>query len=110
MQADGVGHVCGESDGFYSLMTNGETPGGNTGPSYFHGTYTIDHNGRITISTCSDSGFCATKGPCGSANKVQVGYLQSTLGNLLTTVEQEFGAPPNASAGFLVHSRTWTKD
>jgi hypothetical protein len=108
MQADGMGHVCGESDGFYSLMTNGQIPGGNLGPSYFHGTYTVDANGRVTVSTCSDSGFCATKGPCGSATKVQVGYLQSPLGNTLATAEQEFGA--SFSSGFLVHSRVWTKD
>jgi hypothetical protein len=108
MQADGMGHVCGESDGFYSLMTSGQIPGGNLGPSYFHGTYTVDANGRVTVSTCADSGFCATKGPCGSATKVQVGYLQSPLGNTLATVEQEFGA--SFSSGFLVHSRVWTKD
>jgi hypothetical protein len=109
MQADGMGHVCGESDGFYSLMTDGQIPGGNLGLTYFHGTYTIDANGRVTVSTCADSGFCATKGPCGAATtKVQVGYLQSPLGNTLATVEQEFGA--SFSSGFLVHSRVWTRD
>jgi hypothetical protein len=110
MQSDGEGHVCGESDGFYSLMSDGQIPGGNTGPTYFHGTYTVDVNGRVTISTCSDTAFCATRGACGSASKVQVGYLQSVLGNTLTTVEQAFGSPPNFEAGFLVHSRVWTRD
>jgi hypothetical protein len=108
MQADGRGNVCGESDGFYSLMTSGQIPGGNLGPSYFHGTYTVDANGRVTVSTCSDSGFCATRGPCAPVTKVQVGYLQSPLGTALATVEQEFGA--SFSSGFLVHSRVWTRD
>jgi hypothetical protein len=110
MQADGAGNICGESDGFYSLMTDGGIPGGNTGPTFFHGSYEVDSHGRVTISTCPDTGFCATRGPCGNAGKVQVGYLQSVLGTTLTTVEQQFGSPPNFSSGFLVHSRVWTKD
>jgi hypothetical protein len=109
MEADGKGNVCGESDGFYSLMTAGQIPGGNLGPSFFHGTYTIDAHGRITISTCSDSGFCATTGACGTVTKMQVGYLQSNDGEKVTTVEQVFG-DPNLSPGFLVHSRVWAKD
>ena len=106
MQADGKGNVCGETDGFYSLMTAGQIPGGNLGPAYYHGTYSIDANGRITINTCSDSGFCATAAACGTVTKMQVGYLQSNAGEKVTTVEQAF----NTSGGFLVHSRVWTKD
>ena len=105
MQSDGKGGVCGESDGFYSGVT---APGVNLGPVYFHGKYSIDANGRITISTCSDSSFCATPDTaCGTVNKMQVGYLQSNNGNTVTTVEQIFGS--SFFSGFYVHPRVWTK-
>ena len=105
MVADGNGNVCGESDGFYGGTP---PPGVNLGPAYYHGTYTIDANGRITISICSDTGFCATTGACAVVEAEQVGYLQSHGANRVTTADQIIHG--NSSSGFLVHSRVWTKD
>ena len=105
MEADGKGNVCGESDGFYSGIT---APGVNLGPAYYHGKYTIDANGRITISICSDSAFCHTAGACGTVTTEWVGYLQSHNGITLATVGQII--PTSFSSGFLVHSHVWTRD
>jgi len=106
MESDGRGYVCGESDGFYSGIT---APGVNLGPAYFHGTYTIDANGRITIYTCSDTGFCAhPELACTTVTKEQVGYVQSNNGNTVTTTEQIIAS--SFSSGFLVHSHVWTRD
>jgi hypothetical protein len=120
MISDGKGDVCGESDGFYGGLPY---PGVNTGPGYFHGTYTVGGiDGRIVITTCSDTGFCATKGACDTTGKfvyrTLVGYLQSNNGNKVTTVDQINGSdcskggtnPGCASTGYLVHARVWTKD
>ncbi|HXX32845.1 MAG TPA: hypothetical protein VEM15_00085 [Thermodesulfobacteriota bacterium] len=112
MFLDGQGNVCGSADGFYSGIDN---TGVNLGPSLFHGTYTIDGTGRITILTCSDGApssgnqFCATFTPCSPVTKAQVGYLQGWDGKKIVTVEQiGFGTDPD-STGFLVHKREWTK-
>jgi|GEM_PF-772314 hypothetical protein len=114
MALDGKGNVCGAADGFYSGIDN---PGVNLGPTLFHGTYTIDPNGRIVITTCSDglqtsaSQFCATVGACPNplATSVQVGYVQGPDGKKIVTVNQTgFGTDPD-STGFLVHKREWTK-
>ncbi len=105
MDADGRGNVCGESDGFYSGIT---APGVNLGPAYYYGKYTIDANGRVTISICSDSAFCHTVGACSTVSTEWVGYLQSHNGTTLTTVGQII--PSSFSSGFLVHSHVWTRD
>jgi hypothetical protein len=116
MEADGKGDVCGESDGFYGGLP---TPGVNTGPAYFYGTYSIDATGRITINTCADTGYCATKGACDTSGatlyRTLVGYLQSNNGIKVTTVDQINNSDASqggccASTGYLVHSRVWTKD
>jgi hypothetical protein len=115
MLADGKGNVCGESDGFYGGTP---PPGVNLGPSYFHGTYTVDPHGRVTINTCSDTAFCANLGACVTDGtklyKTQVGYLQSFFGYTVTTVEQINNSDSSkggccATTGFLVHSRVWSK-
>jgi len=67
MISDGAGHVCGESSGLYGgfigangsqgSLCNGQTgcPVSNSGPTTFHGTYTVDAvTGRIQIDTCAD--------------------------------------------------------
>jgi len=112
MIANGRGDVCGEADGFYSGIS---APGVNLGPALFHGTYTVDPTGRVTILTCSDGApsatntFCGTFTPCATVTKAQVGYLQDDDGRVITTVEQTgFGTDPDSS-GFLVHKRVWTK-
>lgn len=112
MIADGRGNVCGEADGFYSGIS---APGVNLGPALFHGTYTVDPAGRITILTCSDgtpsptNTFCGTSTLCAPVTKAQVGYLQNDDGRVITTVEQtDLGTDPDSS-GFLVHHRVWTK-
>jgi hypothetical protein len=116
MLADGKGNVCGESDGFYGGTP---PPGVNLGPSYFHGTYTVEANGRITITTCSDTGFC-TPNPAACVTdgtklyKTQVGYLSGFFGTSVTTVEQINNSDSSkggccATTGFLVHSRVWSK-
>jgi len=52
LQADGKGNVCGEVDGFYAYPG----PGANTGPSFYHGQYTVGAtDGRVVITTCSDA-------------------------------------------------------
>jgi hypothetical protein len=110
MEADGKGHVCGSADGFYGGFP---PPGVNFGESYYYGTYTIDSNGRITITTCPDTGFCAHSGACAASavTTVQVGYLQSCNGNRVTTAEQQFSTGAGAfSSGFLVHSHVWERD
>jgi hypothetical protein len=115
MLSDAKGDVCGESDGFYGGTP---PPGVNLGPSYFHGTYTVEANGRITINTCSDIGFCATLGACDTSGatvyKTQVGYLLDFFGTKVTTVEQINSSDSSkggccATTGFLVHARVWTK-
>jgi len=115
MDADGHGYVCGSADGFYA----GVFPGGtNFGQQFYHGTYTIDSHGRVTIITCPDSAFCATKcTACADdvVTTIQVGYLASTIGSTLATAEQAFGAPYNPypqafSSTFLVHSHVWIRD
>ena len=106
MVADGKGDVCGESDGFYGGTP---PPGVNLGPAFFHGTYTVGStDGRVVISICSDTAFCATTGACSTVASEQVGYLQSTNGNTLTTAYQII--PSSFSSGFLVHAKVWTKD
>lgn len=105
MEADGNGHVCGSSDGFYAGMFPGGT---NFGQGFFHGTYSIDSNGRITILTCSDTAFCATTGACSPASGEQVGYLESTNGNKVTTASQ--GIASSGPPGYIVRTRVWTKD
>jgi len=115
MEADGRGYVCGETDGFYGGYP---TPGSNSN-GYFHGTYSIDANGRITINYCGDTGYCATKAACDTSGAVLyrtlVGYLQSSEGNTVTTVDQINNSDASqggccASTGFVVRSRVWTKD
>jgi len=112
MVVDGHGNVCGESDGFYSGIS---APGVNLGPSLFHGTYTIEHSGRITILTCSDGApsdsnkFCNTFTPCATVTKAQVGYVQGNAGKKIVTVEQTGFGTDEDSSGFLVHKREWTK-
>ncbi len=67
MISDGAGHVCGESSGLcggfigangvMGSLCNGQTgcPVSNSGPTTFHGTYTVDAvTGRIQIDTCAD--------------------------------------------------------
>jgi hypothetical protein len=117
MEADGKGNVSGESDGFYGGTP---PPGVNLGPSWFKGTYSIDSNGRVTITTCTTTvaGFFADSTPCvtnGTVEyKTQVGYLQGSDGKTLTTVEQINNSDSSkggccAVTGFLVHARVWTK-
>jgi hypothetical protein len=117
MEADGKGNVSGESDGFYGGTPS---PGVNLGPAWFKGTYTIDPNGRVTITTCSTGtvGFFADMSACvtdGSVvYKTNVGYLQDGDGKTLTTVEQINNSDASmggccATTGFLVHARVWTK-
>jgi len=117
MEADGKGNVSGESDGFYGGTP---PPGVNLGPAWFKGTYSIDSNGRVTITSCSTAvtGFFADITPCltiGTVEyKTQVGYLQDDDGNKLTTVEQINNSDSSqggccAVTGFLVHARVWTK-
>jgi len=117
MYADGKGNVSGESDGFYGGTP---PPGVNLGPSWFKGTYSIDSNGRVTITTCSTAvtGFFEDKTPCVTngtvEHKTQVGYLQGYDGNTFTTVEQINNSDSSqggccAVTGFLVHARVWTK-
>jgi hypothetical protein len=112
MVVDGRGNVCGESDGFYSGIS---APGVNLGPSLYHGTYTIDPSGRITILTCSDGApssdnkFCNTFTPCATVTKAQVGYVQGHSGKKIVTVEQTGYGTDEDSSGFLVHKREWTK-
>ncbi len=127
MIADGQGHVCGESDGFYG---GNPPPGLNLGPSLFHGTYTVEATtGRITIITASDGPpvpltnvFCGTTAPIDTTGavvfKTQVGYLQSDggdgAGNKIVTTEQINASDASqggccATSGFLVHARVWTK-
>lgn len=111
MLADGQGHVCGESDGFYSGIS---APGVNLGPSLYHGTYIVETNGRVTIETCSDGApsatnkFCAPLPPCAAISKVQVGYLSGGKTTIVTVEQTGFGTDPD-STGFLVHKRVWTK-
>jgi hypothetical protein len=117
MEADGKGHVSGESDGFYGGTPS---PGVNLGPAWFKGTYEIDSNGRVIINTCAAAspGFFADNTDCvidGSvAYKTQVGYVQDGGGKTLTTVEQINNSDASqggccATTGFLVHARVWTK-
>ena len=112
MIVDGKGNVCGESDGFYSGIS---APGVNLGPNLFHGTYTIEASGRITILTCSDGApsdsnkFCKTFTPCATVTKAQVGYVQGHSGKKIVTVEQTGYKTDTDSTGFLVHKRVWTK-
>ncbi len=117
MEADGKGNVSGESDGFYGGTP---PPGVNLGPSWFKGTYSIDSNGRVTITTCTAAvaGFFEDTTPCVTngtvAYKTQVGYLQDADGKTLTTVEQINSSDSSkggccAVTGFLVHARVWTK-
>jgi hypothetical protein len=117
MEVDKKGKVSGESDGFYGGTP---PPGVNLGPSWFKGTYSIDSNGRVTIKTCTTAvtGFFADSTPCvtdGTVEyKTQVGYLQNSDGNTLTTVEQINNSDSSqggccAVTGFLVHARVWTK-
>ncbi len=110
--ADGKGNVCGEADGFYSGIS---APGVNLGPALYHGTYTIDPNGRITILTCSDGApsakntFCGTSTPCAPVTKAQVGYLQAQgRAKKVVTVEQSGFGTDIDSTGFLAHKREWT--
>ena len=113
LQADGKGNVFGEIDGFYGFPG----PGSNTGPSFYHGQYTVDPNGRVAITTCSDAGTPTTIGTdntiCpasveGNSTRLQVGYLQGDDGNKMVTVSQFLSGFPD-STGFVVHTRTWTK-
>jgi hypothetical protein len=117
MQADGEGNVSGEADGFYG---GNPPPGVNLGPSWFKGTYSIDSNGRVTITTCSTTvtGFFQDTTPCVTngtvAYNTQVGYLQDGDGNTLTTVDQINNSDSSkggccALTGYLVHARVWTK-
>ena len=114
LQADGKGNLCGENDGFYGL-TGG--PESNTGPSFYHGQYTVDANGRIAITTCSDAntvtGICQDNSTCpasaeGNSTRLQVGYIQGDDGNTIVTVAQFLSGFPD-STGFNVHQHTWTK-
>lgn len=110
MVADGKGKVCGEADGFYSGI---DAPGVNLGPAYFYGIYSVDGNGRITITTWSTTAFCASPPPvappCALCTaSVQVGYLQNKDGKRIVTVDQL--VPANSdSTGFLVHKHVWTR-
>ena len=122
MQADGNGNVCGEADGFYGGFP---PPGVNTGPSLFHGTYTVEAvTGRVTILTASDGApslaniFCGTIAPINTSGsavyKTQVGYIQNGDANKIVTVEQINNSDASkggccASTGFLVHKHTWTR-
>ena len=114
LQADGKGNVCGEVDGFYAYPG----PGANTGPSFYHGQYTVGAtDGRVVITTCSDAGtvtgICQDSSPCpasaeGNSTRLQVGYIQGDDGNKMVTVSQfESGYPD--STGFVAHTRTWSK-
>ncbi|MFI5117869.1 MAG: hypothetical protein ACHP8B_14355 [Terriglobales bacterium] len=114
LQADGKGNVCGEVDGFYAYPG----PGSNTGPSFYHGQYTIGKtDGRVVITTCSDAstvtGMCQDKSACpasaeGNSTRLQVGYIQGDDGNKMVTVSQfESGYPD--STGFVAHTRTWAR-
>jgi hypothetical protein len=112
LQADGKGNVCGAVDGFYAFPG----PGSNTGPSLFHGQYTVDYNGRVAITTCSDAtivGICQDNSVCppsaeGNSTRLQVGYIQGEDGNEMVTVSQFLSGFPD-STGFVAHTRTWTK-
>ncbi|MGB7592677.1 MAG: hypothetical protein WCD04_18695 [Terriglobia bacterium] len=117
MVANGKGFVCGQSDGFYGGTP---PPGVNTGPAGFHGTYTVDSAGRVTITTCADTepGFCADTTTCTTNGtkvyKTQVGYLLDIVGSKVSTVEQINSSDSSeggccATTGFLVHARMWTK-
>jgi len=114
LHADGKGNVCGEVDGFYAYPG----PGANTGPSFYHGQYTVGKtDGRVVITTCSDAstvtGICQDSSPCpasaeGNSTRLQVGYIQGDDGNKMVTVSQfESGYPD--STGFVAHTRTWSK-
>jgi hypothetical protein len=120
--SDGEGNVCGEIDGFGAYPPG---PGFNTGPQFYHGTYTVDANGRVAITTCPDAGtptaICTVAGGFGTAcpaaaeppapgsnTRLQVGYIQGEHGNEIVTVSQfEAGFPD--STGFVVHTRNWSK-
>lgn len=121
-QFDGMGNVCGESDGFYGGFP---PPGVNLGPNLFHGTYAVEAiTGRITILTASDGApsvanvFCGTNAAIDTTGKktvfkTQVGYLQDTRGSAITTAEQINISDSSkggccATTGFLVHPRVWT--
>jgi hypothetical protein len=113
LEADGRGNVYGEVDGFYGYPG----PGSNTGPAFYHGQYTVDANGRVAITTCSDAGTPITIGTdhtvCppsaeGNSTRLQVGYLQGDDGNKLVTVSQFLSGFPD-STGFVVHTRVWSK-
>jgi len=109
MISDGKGNVCGQRDGFVSGIGG---PGYNYSsgpPAYYYGTYQIDANGRITIDYCWDNGFCAHSGACAPKDVFweEVGYLQSTDANTVTTVEQAIeGVEPSYA---VVHPKVWTR-
>jgi hypothetical protein len=111
--ADGKGNVYGEVDGFYGYPG----PGSNTGPSFYHGQYTVDANGRVEITTCSDAGTPTAIGTdhtvCppsaeGNSTRLQVGYIQDEDGNKLVTVSQFLSGYPDAT-GFVVHTHVWSR-
>lgn len=113
LQADGRGNVYGEVDGFYGYPG----PGSNTGPSFFHGQYTVDVNGRVAITTCSDAGNPTTIGTdntvCppsaeGNSTRLQVGYIQDEDATKIVTVSQFLSGYPDAT-GFVVHTHVWSK-
>ena len=112
LQADGKGNVCGEVDGFYAYPG----PGSNTGPSFYHGQYTVGKtDGRVAITTCTDATatFCQDHSPCppsaeGNSTRLQVGYIQGDDGNKMVTVSQFLSGYPD-STGFVAHTRTWSR-
>jgi hypothetical protein len=127
MLTDGKGHVCGETDG-YGLGI--DAPGFNipAQPMYFLGTYTVDPTtGKLTMylcvatsTTCTGS-YIPTSPVCngsttqgyatGDLIRELTGFLESTNGYKVTTLDQVFGDGfSGTTSGFLLRARVWTKD